>query len=117
MSVRLLSDTEHLAAECRNAAIEAGAELWAESVRVKTRPLTQSAGDVLSPLQTAFAAGLDDQALIASLLQEMAALRQKLPAPARGGELDIPEDERGLRALAEEAWQIAADALASVDQA
>jgi len=113
----LLNDAEHLAAECRNAAIEAGAELWVESVRVNTRPTAQPADAMLTPLQNAFAAGLQDQALIASLLQEMAALRQKLPVPARGIELGVPEDEQGLRALADEAWQIAADALATVDQA
>ena len=84
-------------------------------MRVTTRPTAHAAGDVLAPLQAAFAAGLQDQSLIASLLQDMAALRQKLPAPARGSELGIPEDEKGLRALADEAWQIAADALAAME--
>jgi DNA repair protein SbcD/Mre11 len=32
----LLGDTDRLAAECRNAAIEAGGALWIESVRVHT---------------------------------------------------------------------------------
>jgi exonuclease SbcD len=108
----LLNDTERLAAECRNAAIDAGIELYVESVRVRTRPMPAAGDDVLAPLRTAFAAGLDDPALVEGLLAELAALRQKLPAAARDG-LDVPEDAEGLRALAEEAWQITADAVAA----
>ena len=106
----LLGDSERLAAECRNAAIEVGAALWVESVRVRTRPLPLPQGDELAPLRAAFAAGLDDPALVKTLLDDLASLRQKLPGPARTG-LDLPEDAEGLRTLADDAWQIAADAL------
>lgn len=37
----LLDDTDCLAAECRNAAIDAGGELWVESVCMHTRPRRQ----------------------------------------------------------------------------
>ena len=106
----LLGDTERLAAECRNAAIEAGEALWVESVRVRTRPLPSVPGDELAPLREAFHAGLDDPALVQALLDDLASLRQKLPGPARLG-LDLPDDAEGLLTLAEDSWQIAADAL------
>jgi exonuclease SbcD len=110
----LQGDTDRLAAECRNAAIEADGALFVESVRVRTRPVPLAEDDMLAPLRAAFAAGLDDPALVTSLLEDFASLRQKLPAPARAG-LELPDDEEGLRTLAEEAWQIAADALAAAE--
>ena len=110
----LQGDTDRLAAECRNAAIEADGALFVESVRIRTRPVPLAEDDVLAPLRAAFAAGLDDPALVTSLLEDLAALRQKLPAPARAG-LELPDDEDGLRTIADEAWQIAADALAAVE--
>jgi len=110
----LLNDTGHLAAECRNAAIEAGGALWIESVRVQTRPAPQESADTLTPLRSAFAAGLDDPELVATLLEEFAALRQRLPGPARA-ELELPEDAETLRGFAEDAWQIAANALAAAE--
>ena len=110
----LLNDADHLAAECRNAAIEADGALWVELVRVRTRPPQQPSTDTLTPLRAAFAAGLDDPELIAALLEEFAALRQKLPAQART-ELELPEDAEALRGFAEDAWQIAADALATAE--
>jgi exonuclease SbcD len=108
----LQGDTERLAAECRNAATEADGRLFVESVRVRTRPVPVAQDDVLAPLRAAFAAGLDDPALVAALLAELASVRQRVPATARA-DLEIPGDEDGLRGLAEEAWQIAADALAA----
>ena len=110
----LQGDTDRLAAECRNAAIEADGALFVESVRIRTRPVPLAEDDVLAPLRAAFAAGLDDPAVVTSLLEDLAALRQKLPAPARAG-LELPDDEDGLRTIADEAWQIAADALAAVE--
>jgi len=109
---RLLDDTDRLAAECRNAAIEADAALWVESVRVRTRPVPLAKDDVLAPLRAAFSAGLDDPALVSELLDHLAQLRQKLPAAGRDA-LELPKNAAGLRALADDAWQIAADALAA----
>lgn len=110
----LQDDTERLVAECRNAAIEVDGALFVESVRVRTRPVPLAEKDVLAPLHAAFSAGLDDPALVTSLLEALASLRQKLP-PAARTELDLPSDEEGLRIFAEDAWQIAANALAAVD--
>ena len=107
----LLGDTDQLAAECRNAAIETGGMLWVETVRVRTRPVARDATGTLAPLRTAFVAGLDDSELVAALVQEFASLRQKLPSVARDG-IEIPADEAALRALTDDAWQIAVDALA-----
>ncbi|MEJ0015891.1 MAG: DNA repair exonuclease [Acetobacteraceae bacterium] len=108
----LLGDTERIAAECRNAAMEADGSLWVEAVRVLTRPASGMAADVLAPLQAAFAAGLDDPELVAALLAEFASLRQKLPAAARAA-VDLPDSAEALRMLADNAWQITADALAA----
>jgi exonuclease SbcD len=110
----LLGDTDRLAAVCRNAAIEADGRLWMESVRVRTQPVPLAKDDVLAPLRAAFDAGLDDPALVRALLEEFASLRQKLPAAARDG-LDLPEDADALRLLADDAWQITADALAAAE--
>ncbi|WP_428395375.1 metallophosphoesterase family protein [Lichenicoccus sp.] len=106
----LALDAEQLAAECRNAAIEADAALWVESVKLRVRGAAPLEAELLAPLHEAFAAGLDDPALRAALLDDLAALRQRLPAAARVG-LDLPEVEDGLRALAGEAWAIAAGLL------
>lgn len=110
LHARLLNDTEQLAAECRNAAIEADGQLWVEAVRVQTRPLPHTDADALTPLRDAFTAGLDDPALVAGLLEELAGLRQKVPGPARDG-LELPQDAEALRRFAEDAWGIAAGAL------
>lgn len=110
----LLGDVDHLAAECRNAAIESGGRLWPESVHVRTQPMPETGAGLLAPLRAAFAASLDDPAVVTRLLGELASLRQKLPAPARDG-LELPNDAEALRALAEDAWQIAADALAAAE--
>jgi DNA repair protein SbcD/Mre11 len=107
----LLCDAAHLAAESRNASIEAGGALWVESVRVRTRPMPQPLADTLAPLRAAFVSGLDDPDVAAGLLEEFALLRQKVPAPARAA-LDLPETAQDLRALADDAWQITADTLA-----
>jgi DNA repair protein SbcD/Mre11 len=111
----LLGDTDRLAAECRNAAIEAGSALWVESVRVHTRPTPQPVADSLSPLRTAFESGLDDPDTVSGLLEHLALLRQKVPAPARAA-LDLPETVEDLRRLADSAWQMTADALATAEQ-
>jgi DNA repair protein SbcD/Mre11 len=112
----LLGDTDHLAAECRNAAIEAGGALSVESVRVHTRPKPQPVTDLLAPLRIAFDGGLDDPDMVAGLLEHIALLRQKLPAPARAA-LDLPETLEDLRQLADDAWQVTTDTLSAMDQA
>ena len=108
----LLGDAERLAAECRNAAFEAGGELWVEAVKLRTRPAAVVEEDALLPLHAAFVAGLDDPDLASALLADFAALLGKLPPAARGG-LDVPGDVVGLRALLDDAWQVAAGAIAA----
>ena len=110
----LLGDTESLAAECRNAAIQAGGTLWVESVKLRTRPVRAEAEGAWQPLREAFAAGLEDQALLGELLAHFESLRQKLPAAAREG-LDLPGDAAALRALAEDAWAEVARALEAAE--
>ena len=52
--------------------------------------------------------------VVAGLLEELALLRQKVPAPARAA-LDLPETAQDLRALADDAWQITADTLTAAE--
>ncbi len=108
----LAGETERIAAECRNIAIEADGALYLESMRLRTRAEVAAGDDWLAPLQASFASGLDDPGLVAALLKQIAEVRQRVPAHGREG-LDLPEDEAGLRALAGDAWRIAADALAT----
>ncbi len=108
----LLNDTDRLAAECRNAAIEAGGQLWVESVKIRTRPVPTTDAGTLTELRDAFFAGLSDHTLMAKLRDEFASLRQKIPAPARDG-LDVPNPDDTLDQLAEDAWQLAASAIAA----
>ncbi len=110
----LLGDTAQLAAECRNAALAAGGELWVESVQVRTTPARADLDEALLPLRAAFEAGLGDAELVAALLKDLAALRRRLPAAALAG-LDIPEDAAALDRLAEDAWEVAAAAIAAAD--
>ena len=107
---KLLGDMDRLAAECRAVGLDAKGELWVEKVEVRTRLAQPAGSDVLAPLHEAFVAGLDDPALAARLLKEMADLRLKLPAEVRGV-VDLPTDEAGLRELVGDAWALAADAL------
>jgi len=112
----LANDPERLAAECRNAAIGTGGELWVEKVRLQTRPPRVAMGDRLAPLHAAFAAGLDDPARVEALLGDFAALRAKVPQPGRES-LALPADAAGLRALMEEAWEMAEAAIQAEDRA
>ena len=109
---RLMGDTERLAAECRIAALDAKGDLWVEKVDVQTGlpGNAESDTETFASLQAAFASALDDPAVVGSLLGHLADLRQKLPAEAREA-LDVPIDDPGLRAIADDAWAIVADAL------
>ncbi|RAI57472.1 metallophosphoesterase family protein [Roseicella frigidaeris] len=110
----LLGDADQIAAECRNAAIQAGGEFWVEAVKLRTRPLRAEAVGTLQPLREAFEAGLADPGLTGDVLAEFEALRQKLPVAAREG-LDLPADAAALRALAEDAWAEVARALEAAE--
>jgi exonuclease SbcD len=112
----LLGEVERLAAECRTAALGAGRDMWVEALKLRTRLPATSEADILAPLQEAFLAGLDEPALVAGLLKDLAELRQRLPADARAA-LELPEDEAALRQLAGDAWALAADRLTASDPA
>ena len=114
LSGRLMGDTERLAAECRAAALDAEGNLWVERVVVRTRLPGNASIDIgtFAALQEGFTAALNDPDLTARLLKDLVELRQKLPSDALKG-LDVPFDEAGLRAMAGDAWAIAADALAA----
>jgi exonuclease SbcD len=106
----LLNDTDRLVAECRNAAIEADGQLWVESVKIGTRPVPSADAGTLTELREAFFAGLGDPELTAKLRAEFASLRQKVPARA---DLDLADDDASLKQIAEDAWQLAASAIAA----
>jgi exonuclease SbcD len=112
----LLGDTERLAAECRGAALGLGQDVWVEAVKLRTCLPPGNEDDMLAPLQEAFLAGLDEAALVDGLLRDLAELRQRLPPEGRAA-LDLPEDAAGLRALAGDAWALAAERLAESDPA
>ena len=103
---RLLGDEERLAAELRDAAGRAGGALHVESVRIGTSAPRRRDGALAAPVREAFDAGLDDPAVVARLLSDLAALRGRLP-PELHGIVALPSDEAGLRDLAEQAWAIA----------
>ena len=108
---RLLGDTERLAAECRNAALAADADLWIEAVKLRTRAPVARDDEALAVLRAAVLGGLEDRAVAEPLLEEIDRLRLALPAEIRDG-LDLPEGIAGLTALAEDAWAIVAAAIA-----
>ncbi len=103
---------EELVAHCAGAAIEAGGRLWIEKVQLRTRPPARLAADTLEPLRHAFREALEDRAVAHPLRIELEALRQRVPAPARG-DTDIPADVAGLTRLADEAWEAVVAALAA----
>ncbi len=111
----LLDAEERVAAETRALALGLGHDVWVEAVKLRTR-LPQAGGDdMLGPLRDAFLAGLDEPALVQELLRDLAELAQRLPPEARAP-LALPEDEAGLRALAADAWALAAGRLAGEER-
>jgi DNA repair exonuclease SbcCD nuclease subunit len=112
---RLAGDADQLAAECRNAALAAGGEMFVVAVKVSTRPAAFMDESMLAPLRAAFEASLDDSAVSGRLLAEFAAFRQRLP-PAVREALVVPDSSAALRALGEAAWQRAAAELATVER-
>ena len=110
----LLADPLALEAECQNAAFATADQVWLESVRLGTRLPQDKAAlspstDALALLAEAFQQALDDPAQCEALLQHMDELAHRLPGAA---DLDVPRTAEQLRALAPDAWQIVAHALA-----
>ena len=107
----LLNDAERLAAECRAAAIGVDGRLWIEAVKIRTRPVPTTDAGSLTELRKAFFAGLTDPAMATKLREEFESLRQKIPASARD-DLDVPKPDDAFDRIADDAWQLAAAALA-----
>ncbi len=107
---RVCADEDGLAAAARDCANAAGGTLHVEKVQVRTRALGTEAEGYLAPLRAAFAAGLDDPETVAGLLRDLADLRRKLPAEIHGT-VQLPDTVQSLRAFADVAWAVAADAM------
>jgi hypothetical protein len=111
----MLADPDALDAECRNAASAVSGELHIERVRLATRlPAALAAADLdaVAALQTAFLAGLDDAEIQLALLDDARALIGQMPRlPGRAAPA-LPQSVDELKALAPEAWQMVAQALA-----
>ena len=111
----MLADPETLDAECRNAAAAVSGDLFIERVRLRTRlPDARAASDLdaVAQLAAPFLAGLDDPALQAQLLDDFRALAGQIPRlPGRAAPA-LPQTVDDLKALAPEAWQMVAQALA-----
>ena len=112
----LLGESERLAAETRALALGLGHDLWVEALKLRTCLPPERTDDMLAPLQEAFLAGLDDPALVETLLRDFAELAQRLPPEARAA-LALPEDAAGLRAQAADAWALAAERLTAQERA
>lgn len=111
----LLTDTERLVAECQSAAISISGALWVEKVRVRTRLPQVGQADMLASLRSAFMEGLDEKAISDRLLTDLADLQRRLPVEVRKT-LALPSDLEGLQAMVDDAWAVAAHALAEVDR-
>lgn len=107
---RLCADEEALAATARDAGNATGGDLHVEKVLVRTRAPGTAVDGHFAPLRAAFDAGLDDPETCSKLLRDLADLRRKLPADIQGT-IQIPDDPAGLRAFADAAWAVAADAM------
>ena len=75
------------------------ASCWSESVRLRTRPPAEPRRQAdIAPLREAFLAGLDDPALIGRCCcRNSPRCGRRLPAAARTGGSDLPDDRAGLR--------------------
>jgi DNA repair exonuclease SbcCD nuclease subunit len=95
--------------ECRNEAERSGGRIFFESVRIATSPVQSVSADSLNAVRTEFFAALDDHTTCDVILKELDGVWNELPPAVREG-LSFPCDADGVRALADEAWQLAAAA-------
>ena len=111
----LLADPDALDAECRNAAAAISGDLHIERVQLQTRmPAARAAAELeaVAQLEAPFLAGLDDPEIQAQLLEDFRTLAGQTPrVPGRAAPV-LPTTPEELRALAPEAWQLVAQALA-----
>lgn len=113
-----LADPDAIEAECQAAAINTGADITIESVRLLTsQPLRAAGEDALSQLRESFLAALDDHTVSAALLRDMQDLVARLPSAARSQELAVPDSVEELRNLAPDAWELVANLFATSEPA
>jgi DNA repair exonuclease SbcCD nuclease subunit len=111
----MLADPEAIDAECRNAAAAVSGDLHIERIRLQTRlptALAASELDAVAQLAAPFLAGLDDPDIQAQLLDDFRALAGQLPRVSGRPAPALPQTVDELKALAPEAWQMVAQALA-----
>ncbi len=111
----LLADPAAIDAECRNAAAAISGDLFIERVRLETTSPSASPGidaEAIDQLAGPFFAALDDPAIHTQLLQDFAALAAQIPRLPGRPAPDLPLTVEALRALAPDAWQSVAFALA-----
>ncbi len=111
----LLADPAAIDAECRNAAAAISGDLFIERVRLETTPPSATSGadaDAIAQLAAPFLAALDDPEIHTQLLQDFASLAAQIPGLAGRPAPDLPQTLEALRALAPDAWQSVAFALA-----
>ncbi len=101
----LAADPERFVAEVRALATDAGADVWIEKVKVKTRapldlPGLRAQPDAIGELARALDALRRDDGALLELASELGELRKKLPAELRDGDdalrFDDPAYLRGL---------------------
>lgn len=110
----LVADPEWIEAECRNAAEEAGGNLYLERLRFETRPRDAEEGlatDAVTQLAAPFFAALDDSEVQTALLSDLRNLATLCPRLPGQPVPDVPQTVEELRALAPEAWQMVAHRL------
>ena len=106
-----VADPAAIEAECRNAALGAGAEIFVERVIDLTRAPGAAGAGPAADLARAFADGLDDPATVERLLAEFRRLRQELPHVPGRAPPTLPQTLAELQALVPDAWDLAAQAL------
>jgi hypothetical protein len=101
------ADPAAIEAECQNAAQWTGAEIFVESVVVKTRSPHAGGTTASAELQEEFARGLDDAEISKKLLADFAKLRQDIPFIPGRAPVGLPTTVDELRELLPDAWHLA----------
>ncbi len=110
--IALAAEPERFVAEVRALATDAGADVWVEKVKVKTRAPLDLAGlrrqpDAIGELARALDALRHDDGALASLAAGLDELRKKLPAELRDGDDALRLDDPAyLRTLVDDVEQM-----------
>jgi DNA repair protein SbcD/Mre11 len=121
--VALASEPERFVAEVRAVATDAGADVWVEKVKIKTRAPLDLVGlrrqpDAIGELARALDALRRDDAALVSLAAGLDELKKKLPAELREGEEALRFDDPAyLRALVDDVEQMILPRLVHAERA